>query len=148
MDAVPVTSPPVAAGGGVRSGGGSLQQAERTRAEETLRVSAGGNATHSFPLPCAGQPQGTLVGTWQGGCPQALSGLFSLPAGTGPKGEKGEKGERGLKGDSGTGSIVGTGSIKGEKVGDRGHPRGLGMPPTCLHLTPTSLCFCPTGGER
>lgn len=50
VDAVPVTSPPVAAGSGPRSSGGSLQQAERTRAEETLRVSTGGNAS-SFPLP-------------------------------------------------------------------------------------------------
>lgn len=51
VDAVPVTSPPVAAGGGPRSGGGSPQQAERTRAEETLRVSTGGNADSSIPFP-------------------------------------------------------------------------------------------------
>lgn len=50
VDAVPVTSPPVAGGSGPRSGGGSPQQAERTRAEETLRVSAGGNSS-SIPLP-------------------------------------------------------------------------------------------------
>ena len=53
VDAVPVTSPPVAAGGGLTSGGGSPQQAERTRVEETLRVSAGGNAGTAIPsLPC------------------------------------------------------------------------------------------------
>lgn len=51
VDAVPVTSPPVAAGSGPRSGGGSPQQAERTRAEGTLRVSVGGNADSSIPFP-------------------------------------------------------------------------------------------------
>lgn len=63
VDAVPVTSPPVAGGSGPRRGGGSPQQAERTRAEETLRVSTGGNSS-SFPLP-----QGTQGGTWWGGHP-------------------------------------------------------------------------------
>lgn len=64
VDAVPVTSPPVAGGSGPRSGGGSLQQAERIRAEETLRVSMGGNSS-SFPLP-----RGAQVGTWWCGRPQ------------------------------------------------------------------------------
>lgn len=65
VDAVPVTSPPVVGGSGPRSGGGSLQQAERTRAEETLRVSTGGNSS-SFPIP-----QGERVGTcWWCGHPQ------------------------------------------------------------------------------
>lgn len=59
LDAVPVTSPPVAGGSGPRSGGGSPQQAERTRAEETLRVSTGGNSS-GLPLP-QGAPGNMVV---------------------------------------------------------------------------------------
>lgn len=81
-----------------------------------------------FPFPT--MPASTPVGTWWGGHPQTRPGPFSLPTGTGPKGEKGEKGERGLKGDSGTGGIVGMGSVKGEKVGERVDPGGSRMPVT------------------
>lgn len=74
LDAVPVTSPPVAGGSGPRSGGGSPQQAERTRAEETLRVSTGGNSS-GLPLP-----QGAQVGTWWWcGHPQPQLGPFPFP---------------------------------------------------------------------
>lgn len=84
VDAVPVTSPPVAGGSGPRSGGGSPQQAERTRAEETLRVSTGGNSS-SFPLP-----QGAQLGTWWCGRPQSRLGLFpQAPAGKVKRGRRG-----------------------------------------------------------
>lgn len=137
VDAVPVTSPPVAADGGSGRSSGSPQQAERTRAEERLRVPAGGNA-----------------GTQEGGCPQGCQHPEHpgpSPVSAGPKGEKGEKGERGLKGDSGTGGVLGTGSTKGEKVGDRAAaggclPRWLAA--ACPRVTPTRLRFCPAGAKR
>lgn len=86
VDAVPVTSPPVAGGSGPRSGGGFLQQAERTRAEETLRVSTGGNSS-SFPLP-----QGAQVGTWWCGCPQPQLGPFPFPQAPAGKAKRGRRG--------------------------------------------------------
>lgn len=84
VDAVPVTSPPVAGGSGPRSGGGSPQQAERTRAEETLRVSTGGNSS-SFPLP-----QSAQLRTWWCGHPQPRLGPFpQAPAGKAKRGRRG-----------------------------------------------------------
>lgn len=108
MDAIPVTSPPVVGGSG-----GSLQQAERTRAEETL--SRGGNAKQLSLSPHGPRQQGRDGVA----IPKHNHVPFPFPTGTGSRGDKGKKGgEHGLKGDVGTSSIVGPGSVKGEKVGE------------------------------
>lgn len=86
VDAVPVTSPPVAADSGSRSGAGSPQQAERTRAEERLRVPAGGNT---------GAPQRQWghrrVAAPSGVSTQSIQVPFLCPQALAPKEKKGRK---------------------------------------------------------
>ncbi|PKU32173.1 collagen alpha-1 chain [Limosa lapponica baueri] len=125
VDAVPVTSPPVAAGGGLRSGGGSPQQAERTGAEETLQVSTGGTG-----------PKGEKGEKGERGL-KGDSGTGSIVGMGSVKGEKGEKGELGVKGSAGFG-------YPGSK-GQKGEPGNPGPPGTLSRHSDGSVVEQVTG---